>query len=112
MAETIVRVAGDGAHLAPPTSLRELAALLSKSRLFVGSDTGPMHIAAGLGVPTVALFGAVDHRRNGPYGPTGRVITAGVDCSPYWLADGCPHKLKCMTEISVEEVLSICRAGF
>ncbi len=109
MARTIIETAGPGAHLAPPTTLRELAALLARARLFVGCDTGPMHMAAALNVPTVALFGAADHRRNGPYGPHGRAVTAGVECSPCWLAEGCPHDLRCMTEITVEQVLDAAR---
>ena len=109
MAETIVKLSGDGATLARPTSLRELAALLSKTQLFVGSDTGPMHIAVGLGVPTVALYGAADPKRNGPYGEQTRVVNANVECSPCWKVRGCPYDLKCMKEISPEMVLAAAR---
>ncbi len=56
------------ALLAPATTLRELAVLLRHARLFVGSDTGPLHIAAAVGTPCVALFGPVPACRNGPYG--------------------------------------------
>jgi lipopolysaccharide heptosyltransferase I len=68
-AEQIVRAAAGHAFLAPDTTLRELAALLRRACLFVGSDTGPMHLAAAVGTPCVALFGPVAARRNGPYGP-------------------------------------------
>lgn len=53
----------------PPTSIPELAALLRRALLVVGGDTGPIHIAAALGVPTVGLYGPTSGRRNGPYGP-------------------------------------------
>ena len=63
-------------------TLRALIALMRRSRLMVGPDTGPLHLAAALGVPTVGLFGPTDPRRNGPYGrrqrslrPPGAVTT-------------------------------------
>jgi lipopolysaccharide heptosyltransferase I len=70
----------------PPTSLPELVALLRRAALVVGGDTGPVHLAAALGVPTVGLYGPTSARRNGPYGtrsaalqsPTGRMDGIGV----------------------------------
>jgi ADP-heptose:LPS heptosyltransferase len=53
----------------PPTSIPELVALLRRSALVVGGDTGPIHVAAALGVPTVGLYGPTSGRRNGPFGP-------------------------------------------
>jgi heptosyltransferase-1 len=67
-AETIVACSGGQARLAPPTSLVELAAILRRARMFVGSDTGPLHLAAAVGTPSVGLFGPVSEKRNGPYG--------------------------------------------
>ncbi|MEX2215790.1 MAG: glycosyltransferase family 9 protein [Phycisphaeraceae bacterium] len=68
--------AGSGGHAkaAPPTSLRELAELARRAKLFIAGDTGPMHIAAALGTPCVALFGVIPASRNGPYGPQHIVI--------------------------------------
>ncbi len=57
----------------PATSIPEMVTLLRRATLVVGGDTGPIHIAAALGVPTVGLYGPTDARRNGPYGP--RVAT-------------------------------------
>ena len=54
--------------LAPPTDLHELAALLRQSALMVASDTGPLHLAAALGTPSLGLFGPTRAERNGPYG--------------------------------------------
>ena len=60
------------AILAPPTDLHELAALLRRSALMVANDTGPLHLAAALGTPSLGLFGPTRAERNGPYGPHGR----------------------------------------
>ena len=68
--------AGAGAALAPPTSLPELARLLAGCRAVVGGDTGPIHLAASLGVPTVAVFLTSDAGRNGPRGACVNVVTA------------------------------------
>jgi lipopolysaccharide heptosyltransferase I len=57
--------------LAPPTDLHELAALLARSALMVANDTGPLHLAAALGTPSLGLFGPTRAERNGPYGPHG-----------------------------------------
>jgi len=68
MAETIV-AAGEGyARMAPATTLTDLSAVVRRARLFVGSDTGPLHLAAAVGTPCVALFGPMPAERNGPYG--------------------------------------------
>jgi len=71
----------------PPTSIPEMVALLRRASLVVGGDTGPIHIAAALGVPTVGLYGPTSARRNGPYGPrtaafqspSGRMDDIGVE---------------------------------
>jgi len=64
-----------GAAVAPATDLRELTYLLAHARLVVAGDTGPLHLAAALGTPVVALFGPTDPRRNGPYGQLDRVVS-------------------------------------
>ena len=60
--------------LAPPTDLHELGALLRRSSLMVANDTGPLHLAAALGTPSLGLFGPTRAERNGPYGPLGRGV--------------------------------------
>jgi len=77
-ANEIVELAGDGATVAPPTGLRELAALLAESELTVGSDTGPVHLAASLGVPTLAVFLTTDFERNGPMGDCTAVVSGAA----------------------------------
>ena len=63
-----------GAEVAPETNLRELAFLLRRSRIVVGGDTGPLHLAAALGTTVVGLYGPTDPRRNGPYGQLERTV--------------------------------------
>ena len=60
---------GFSAVQAPDTSLRELAALCRRASIFIGSDTGPLHLAAAVGTPCVGLYGPMPAERNGPYGP-------------------------------------------
>jgi ADP-heptose:LPS heptosyltransferase len=90
------------ATIAEPPGLRAHADLLSGARLFVASDTGPAHIAAALGVPTVTLFGPKDPRLFAPVGPRARAVRAGVRCSPCALRS-CPDPV-CMTTLPVDLV--------
>jgi ADP-heptose:LPS heptosyltransferase len=105
-AEQIVAGADNQAVLAPNTTLRELATLLRSASLFVGSDTGPLHLAAAVGTPCVALFGPVAAQRNGPYG-TGHVALQRV------LLNG-PSRMRrsadnqAMCAISVADVVQAC----
>jgi ADP-heptose:LPS heptosyltransferase len=82
-AETLALTAGHaGVHdLVGATSVPELIALLRRACLFVGCDTGPMHLAAAVGTPVVALFGPADPRRTGPWGEEHRVVRAGPGAS-------------------------------
>jgi 3-deoxy-D-manno-octulosonic-acid transferase/heptosyltransferase-1 len=86
------------------TTLRELAALAELSDLFITTDTGPMHLAAAAGTRVVALFGPTAPGRTGPYGSGHVVVRAGVACSPCFRRE-CDQGLRCMREITVEEVL-------
>ena len=68
-ARTIVAGSGGHARLAPATNLVELAALLRGASLFVGSDTGPLHLAVAVGTTSVGLYGTTRPADCGPYGP-------------------------------------------
>ena len=88
-----------GTAFAPPTSLLELAHLLEYAGVFVGTDCGPRHLAASLGIPTVTLFGATDQVGWNPAAPEHVSVGTGENCSPCDLAD-CPvpgHP--CMTNL-------------
>jgi heptosyltransferase I len=67
-------VASAGSAVALSFSISELIAVTRRARLFIGGDTGPMHLAAALGVPVVALFGPTDPQRNGPFAMRGMVL--------------------------------------
>ncbi len=96
MHHTPTVVAGD-------TSLRQLLALMAQCRLIVTNDSGPMHLAAALGVPLVAIFGSTDERATGPVGTRLRIVSRRVECSPCGLRQ-CPIDFRCMRSLSVEEV--------
>jgi lipopolysaccharide heptosyltransferase I len=63
-----------GAEVAPATNFRELASLLSRARMVIGADTGPLHLAAALGAPVIGLYGPTNPARNGPYGQLDHVV--------------------------------------
>jgi len=73
LAERIVAGSGSHARLAPATTLRELGALAEQARMFVSSDTGPLHLAVAVGTPCVGLYGPWPAEGHGPYGP-GHVV--------------------------------------
>lgn len=91
-------------NLAGSTSLRELACLIKDCTVFVTNDSGPMHIASAFNVPLVALFGSTDEIVTGPFGQSQSVINKQVSCSPC-LKRKCPIDFRCMTQISVAEVV-------
>jgi heptosyltransferase-1 len=91
-------------NLGGQTTLRELACLYRQAALVVTTDSGPMHLAAAVGTPVVALFGPTDPARTGPYGPGHRVIRHALSCAPC-LRKRCDAP-RCMTEISVDEVFT------
>jgi lipopolysaccharide heptosyltransferase I len=76
MADQIADLSCGAAEAAPPTDLRQLTALLAHSVMFVGGDTGPMHIAAAVGTPCVALFGPTRPCDSGPYGAQHETLQA------------------------------------
>jgi len=103
-AEWVVKRASGAAFLAPETaSLAEFLALLSRARLFVGGDSGPLHLACLAGVPVVALFGPTDPTENALFpGVPSRMLRQDVGCNP--CRRGCPAR-SCMQSVSVEEVV-------
>lgn len=91
-------------NLAGKTSLRELMALLACCSVLLTNDSGPMHMAAALRTPIVALFGSTSEIKTGPY-PQGTVIHKHVSCSPCYKRV-CPIDFRCMKQIVSEEVLT------
>lgn len=94
-----------GLNLCGKTSLRDNISLYRVADLFFGVDSGPMHMAAAVGVPVVALFGPTDERKWGPWGENHAVISKRLSCHPCK-----PHKCRnneCMQRISVEEAVAV-----
>lgn len=89
-------------NLAGQTSLRSLMSLLHLLDVFLTNDSGPMHIAAALNIPLVALFGSTDATVTGPY-QSGKVIHKHVSCSPCFKRT-CPIDFRCMKAIETREV--------
>ncbi len=88
----------------PRGSLEKLMALLALADLVVGGDTGPVHIAAALGTPTVSLYRATDHRRNGPRGDKHACFQSTMECSPCLLKT-CPRDERCRQTIRPQTIL-------
>jgi len=78
-----VEAASGGSAKAVTGSLTYLIALTRRARLFLGGDTGPMHLAAALGIPVVAIFGPTDPRRNGPFGARNIVLRSLSSITSY-----------------------------
>lgn len=93
--------------LAGRTTLRDLACLFRRASLVATTDSGPMHLAAAVGTPVVALFGPTDPARTGPYGSGHTVIRIELPCSPC-LLKACETR-RCMQEITVEDVFQAVR---
>lgn len=85
------------------TSLKQLAHIIRNARALVGGDTGPMHLAAALATPVVALHGPTDTTRNGPYGRGHKALVAARECAGCWRR-ACPKGLDCLAGISVDDV--------
>ena len=86
------------------TTLAQFIDLAAGCELFLTNDSGAMHIASALGVPTVAIFGATDDTATGPTGSKARVIRQPVECSPCLLRE-CPIDHRCMTGVSAQRVV-------
>lgn len=93
-------------NFAGETSLGEFIELAAACRVYLTNDSGAMHIASALGVPTVAVFGATDDVATGPTGPRARVVREAVECSPC-LKRECPIDHRCMTRVTAARVAEV-----
>lgn len=97
----------DGLDLAGRTDLPTLAALLAQAELFVGNDSGPMHLAAATGTPTVGIFGSTSPVWTAPRGKCSAVAgPAPVDCTPCFRRT-CPFDHECLTGTTPSAVLGL-----
>jgi heptosyltransferase-2 len=113
-AETPVTAAIASAMKRPPidlagkTAIAELPALLSQCHLFIGNDSGAMHVAAAVGLPVVAVFGPTDPDGTAPVTPRCTIVQDKPYCSPCFLRR-CPTDHRCMTRISPDAVAAAAR---
>jgi heptosyltransferase-2 len=93
-----------GRSFAGSTSLRDFIDMVAACRIFLCNDSGAMHIAAALGVPSITVFGPTNEIATGPTGPLAVVIREPVDCAPCGKRE-CPIDHRCMTRVTVEQFL-------
>lgn len=91
-------------NLVGKTSLREAIHLISRCRLFISNDSGLMHIAGALNIPTIAIFGSTNPLTTSPMGGKSVIVRKDVPCSPC-LKKNCPTDFRCMDLVSVKDVL-------
>ena len=95
----------DGIVVSPETDVDEMAALINNCDVIIANDSGPMHIAAALDVPTLGLFGPTDPKNHGPYNTNSDYIIKDdlhcIICNKLT----CPYDHECMKELPVDEVL-------
>jgi len=101
------QIGGRVVNLCGKTSLVELGSLLQEMNLVITVDSGPMHMAAAVGRPVLAIFGATDPKRTGPYGERHRIVALeGVDCRPCFSGRCARHDLACLRNLPVERVVA------
>ncbi len=95
----------EDAVIAPPTSLLEMAAIIKKCKLVIANDSGPMHISAGLGIPTLSINGPTDPNLQGPYGKNNAwVRNEELDCIACNLLV-CPKQHQCFIDLPTSRIL-------
>lgn len=93
-------------NFAGETTLKQFVEMAAACRVYLTNDSGAMHIASALGVPTVTVFGATDDVGTGPTGPLARVVREPVECSPC-LKRECPIDHRCMTRVEADRVAQV-----
>lgn len=101
----ICDMTGNAVDLVGKTSLAALSAVLERASVFVGVDSGVMHLASAMRTPVVALFGPSDPEKTGPQGGAHRIVYADAPCRPC-LKSTCDNNSRCMEEITPDMVLS------
>lgn len=105
VASLVVGSSRGAAELAPPTSIIDIFAIARRAKLMVSGDTGPLHIAAAVGTPLVALFGPTYADRNGPWSSDDITISRNARCLCHYERK-CRLLQPCIEDIAVDEVVS------
>ncbi len=103
IAAGVVEASSGTAMAAPPTGIGDLLALARGARLMVSGDTGPLHLAAAVGAPVVALFGPTDPARNGPWDAADVSLSRFADCVCHYQRR-CRRSCGCIEDLTVEDV--------
>ena len=103
LAQAVVQASGGAAHLGPATEIPDLVEVSRAAALIVSGDTGPLHIAAAVGTPVVALYGPTDPERNGPWDPKDVTISRFAGCGCHYQR-ACRRQNWCLDGVSVAEV--------
>jgi heptosyltransferase-2 len=109
IAEEFARRLPEAENRAGKTSLDEFMAALVSARLVLCNDSGAMHVASALGVPTLAVFGSTEPRLTGPMGARTAVLRHHVPCSPCFLRE-CPIDFACMRSVTPEMAIAAAEA--
>jgi len=99
----VVEASGGTAMVAPQTGIGDLLALARGARLMLSGDTGPLHLAAAVGAPVVALFGPTDPARNGPWDASDVSLSRFADCVCHY-ERRCRRTRGCIEDVTVEDV--------
>lgn len=103
LARAVAAASSGAARLAPPTTIADVVEVARSAALVVSGDTGPLHIAAAVGTPAVAIFGPTDARRNGPWCPDDVVVTRYDVCRCHY-ERRCHQPDWCLLSVSIAEV--------
>lgn len=103
LARAVAGLSGGAAAVAPPTSVADVVELARGAALMVSGDTGPLHLAAAVGTPSVAIFGPTDPARNGPWSALDEVVTRYETCGCHY-DRRCHQPRWCLLGVSVAEV--------
>ena len=101
--EVVSKMRNSPTVLTCKTSLDQVTAVLAAADLIVTNDTGPAHIGAALGRPTIVIFGPTNPLTTRPFSPSAEILRHPPECAPCMLRD-CPIDHRCMTAITVDEV--------
>jgi ADP-heptose:LPS heptosyltransferase len=105
IASLVINSSRGAAELAPPTSIVDIFAIARSAKLMVSGDTGPLHIAAAVGTPVVALFGPTYAERNGPWSSDDITISRNARCLCHYERK-CRLLQPCIEDIAVDEVVT------
>lgn len=108
LAGEVIAASSGVAVLAPRTGIQDIVAIARAASLVVSGDTGPLHIATGVGAPTVSIFGPTDPARNGPFDPADAVVSRYDACECHY-ERRCHSGRRCLDDVTVAEVCAAAR---